>query len=66
MQSVLCEFFQGVAEGRFDVPEGEEIWKRLRVMTLNKIRGVGDFHRAVERVLQKFSQSLDAQIRESA
>src|SRR4051794_6338123 len=46
VQSVFCDFFQGAAEGRYDVPEGEEIWNLLRVMTMNKIRGVGDFHRA--------------------
>jgi RNA polymerase sigma factor (sigma-70 family) len=46
VQSVFCDFFQGAAEGRFDVPEGEHVWKLLLVMTMNKIRGVGDFHRA--------------------
>jgi RNA polymerase sigma-70 factor, ECF subfamily len=46
VQSVFCDFFQGAAEGRYDVHEGEEIWKLLLVMTLNKIRRVGNFHRA--------------------
>ncbi len=46
VQSVFCDFFQGAAEGRYDVPEGEEIWKLLLVMTMNKIRDMGNFHRA--------------------
>ena len=53
VQSVFCDFFQGAAEGRYDVPEGEEIWKLLRVMALNKIRGVGNFHRAGRRDVRR-------------
>ena len=53
VQSVFCDFFQGAAEGRYDVPEGGEIWKLLLIMTLNEIRGVGNFHRAGRRDVRR-------------
>jgi RNA polymerase sigma factor (sigma-70 family) len=53
VQAVFCDFFQGAAEGRYDVPEGEALWKLLLVMTLNQIRGVGEFHRAARRDLRR-------------
>jgi RNA polymerase sigma-70 factor, ECF subfamily len=49
VQSVFRTFFRRVAAGQYDVPEGEEIWKLLLVITLNKIRAVGAFHRAARR-----------------
>jgi hypothetical protein len=53
VQSVFCDFFKGAAEGRYDVPEGEEIWKLLLVMTRNKVRAVGNFHRAARRDMRR-------------
>ena len=49
VQSVFRTFFRRVAEGQYDVPEGEEIWKLLLVIALNKIRAVGAHHRAARR-----------------
>lgn len=49
VQSVFRTFFRRAAEGQYDVPEGEEIWKLLLVIALNKIRAVGAFHRAARR-----------------
>jgi RNA polymerase sigma-70 factor, ECF subfamily len=49
VQSVFRTFFRRVARGEYDVPEGEELWKLLLVMGLNKIRAVGAFHRAARR-----------------
>ena len=49
VQSVFRTFFRRAAQGDYDVPEGEEIWKLLLVIALNKIRAVGAFHRAARR-----------------
>jgi RNA polymerase sigma-70 factor (ECF subfamily) len=49
VQSVFRTFFRRAAEGQYDVPEGEEIWKLLLVIALNKIRTVGAFHHAARR-----------------
>jgi RNA polymerase sigma-70 factor, ECF subfamily len=49
VQSVFRTFFRRAAEGQYDVPEGEEIWKLLLVIALHKIRAVGAFHRAARR-----------------
>lgn len=53
VQSVFRTFFRRVAEGQYDVPEGEEIWKLLLVIALNKIRAVGTYHRAARRDVRK-------------
>jgi RNA polymerase sigma-70 factor (ECF subfamily) len=49
VQSVFGSFFRGVARGSYDVPDGEEIWNLFLVITLNKIRAKGAFHRAAKR-----------------
>jgi RNA polymerase sigma-70 factor (ECF subfamily) len=49
VQSVFRTFFRRAAEGQYDVPEGEEIWKLLLVIALHKIRAIGAFHRAARR-----------------
>src|SRR3954467_6607208 len=49
VQSVFRTFFRRAAEGQYDVPEGEEIWKLLLVIALNKVRALGAFHRAARR-----------------
>jgi RNA polymerase sigma factor (sigma-70 family) len=49
VQSVFRSFFRGVNGGAYDVPAGEELWNLFLVMTLNKIRANGVFHRAAKR-----------------
>src|SRR5436190_10124670 len=49
VQSVFSSFFRGVGRGYYDVPAGEELWKLLLVIALNKIRAKGNFHRAAKR-----------------
>jgi len=49
VQSVFRTFFRRTSEGQYQVPEGEELWKLLLVMSLNKVRSVGKFHRAAKR-----------------
>ena len=49
VQSVFSSFFRGAGKGYYDVPAGEELWKLLLVIALNKIRAKGAFHRAARR-----------------
>jgi RNA polymerase sigma-70 factor (ECF subfamily) len=49
VQSVFLSFFRKAARGMYDVPEGEELWNLLLVITLNKIRAKGNYFRAAKR-----------------
>jgi RNA polymerase sigma-70 factor, ECF subfamily len=49
VQTVFRTFFRRVAEGSYDVPDGEEIWKLLLVIALNKIRSAGVHYKAAKR-----------------
>jgi RNA polymerase sigma-70 factor, ECF subfamily len=49
VQSVFRSFFRVVRSKLYDVPAGEELWKLLLVMALNKIRAQGAYHRAAKR-----------------
>ncbi len=49
VQSVFRTFFRRAARGDYEVPDGEELWKLLLVIGLNKIRSVGAYHRAARR-----------------
>jgi RNA polymerase sigma-70 factor (ECF subfamily) len=53
VQSVFRTFFRRAAEGEYDVPKGEEIWKLLLVIGLHKIRDAGTFHRAARRDVRR-------------
>ncbi|MGE3819016.1 MAG: RNA polymerase sigma factor [Isosphaeraceae bacterium] len=53
VQSVFGTFFRGIHHGSYDVPVGEEIWGLLLVITLNKIRAKGVYHRAGKRDVRK-------------
>src|SRR6516165_12171184 len=49
VQSIFRTFFRRAAEGHYDVPEGEDLWKLFLVIGLNKIRATGAYHRAAKR-----------------
>jgi RNA polymerase sigma-70 factor (ECF subfamily) len=49
VQSVFRTFFRRAADGHYSVPDGEEIWKLLLVIALNKVRAAGAHHRAAKR-----------------
>ncbi len=49
VQSVFRTFFRRASAGQYEVPEGEELWKLLLVIALNKVRAQGNFHRAGRR-----------------
>jgi RNA polymerase sigma-70 factor (ECF subfamily) len=61
VQSVFRTFFRRASAGQYDVPEGEELWKLLLVIALNKLRSHGAFHRAGKRDVQKTSALNDCQ-----
>ena len=49
VQSVFRTFFRRAVQGHYTVPDGEEIWKLLLVIALNKVRTAGAYHRAAKR-----------------
>jgi RNA polymerase sigma-70 factor (ECF subfamily) len=49
VQSVFRIFFAGASKGLYDVPAGDDLWKLLLVIALNKIRGASVFHNAAKR-----------------
>jgi RNA polymerase sigma-70 factor (ECF subfamily) len=49
VQSVFRTFFRRATHGHYSVPEGEELWKLLLVIALNKVRAAGAHHRAAKR-----------------
>jgi RNA polymerase sigma-70 factor (ECF subfamily) len=53
VQSVFRTFFRRAAHGSYSVPEGEEMWKLLLVIALNKVRAVGTYHRAAKRDMRQ-------------
>lgn len=55
VQSVFRTFFRRATLGQYAVPEGEELWKLLLVIALNKIRAAGAFHRADKRDVKRTS-----------
>ncbi|HEV3202845.1 MAG TPA: RNA polymerase sigma factor [Gemmataceae bacterium] len=60
VQSVFRMFFQGVRQGFYDVPAGDDLWKLLLVMSLNKIRTKGAYHRAAKRDVRLTNTIEDA------
>jgi RNA polymerase sigma-70 factor (ECF subfamily) len=49
VQSVFRTFFRRVSDGHYLIPEGEELWKLLLVIALNKVRMIAGHHRAAKR-----------------
>jgi RNA polymerase sigma-70 factor, ECF subfamily len=60
VQSVFRTFFRRASSGLYDVPEGDELWQLLLVLSLNKIRSLGSFHRAQKRDVSKTHQVMDS------
>src|SRR3954469_3790725 len=49
VQSVFRTFFRRLRTGLYDLPAGDELWRLLLVISLNKIRTLAVFHRAQKR-----------------
>lgn len=60
VQSVFRTFFRRAAEGSYEVPDGDTLWKLLMVIALNKIRSLADFHRADKRDVRRTQGMLAA------
>jgi RNA polymerase sigma-70 factor (ECF subfamily) len=59
VQSVFRTFFRRAAEGQYDVPAGDELWKLFLVIGLNKIRAVAAYHKAAKRDVRQTSAGGD-------
>lgn len=53
VQSVFASFFRGADQGYYDLPAGEDLWKLFLVISLNKIRAKGNYHRAAKRDVRR-------------
>lgn len=53
VQSVFRTFFRHVQTGDYDIPPGEELWRLLLVITLNKIRRAALYHTAERRDVRR-------------
>lgn len=49
VQSAYRSFFVRMGRGEYELGNGEELWKLLLTITLNKVRKQGKFHRAKKR-----------------
>ena len=65
VQSVFRNFFHAAREGGYDVPPGEDLWKLLLVIALNKIRARGTFHRAAKRDVRRTRRIVSARVQTS-
>lgn len=59
VQSVFGSFFRRAAEGVYEVPDGNELWNLLLVITLNKIRAKAIFHQARKRDVRRTTEGID-------
>lgn len=64
VQSVFRTFFRRASKGAYHLPESDELWRLLMVMTLNKIRRASEFYRAARRDIRRKVTGSDALIDE--
>lgn len=57
VQSVFRTFFRRASTGQYEAPEGDELWKLLLVIALNKVRSQAAYHRANKRDVRR-TQSM--------
>jgi RNA polymerase sigma-70 factor, ECF subfamily len=53
VQSVFGSFFRHVGHGYYDIPGGDELWKLLLVIALNKVRGKASYYHAAKRDMHR-------------
>ena len=58
-QSIFRTLFRRVSEGQYAVPAGDTIWQLLVTIALNKIRSLGNHHRAAKRDIRRSTQVTD-------
>ena len=49
VQSAFGSFFRRIRRGSYDIPDGDDLWKLLLVITLHKIRKRAAYHHAAKR-----------------
>jgi RNA polymerase sigma-70 factor (ECF subfamily) len=65
VQSVFRTFFRRVSDGHYMIPEGEELWKLLLVIALNKVRMIAIHHRAAKRNVSRTRSMGEREIEQS-
>ena len=63
VQSVFRTFFRRASRGDYQLPSGDELWKLLLVIALNKVRRLSLHHRAQMRDVGKTSDLSEDNIR---
>jgi RNA polymerase sigma-70 factor (ECF subfamily) len=58
VQSVFRTFFRRAAQGEYNVPEGEDLWKLFMIIALHKVRSAATFHRAAKRDVRATATGL--------
>lgn len=64
-QSVFRTFFRRVSRGEYSAPKSDTIWNLLVVITLNKVRSAGNYHRAAKRDVARTADSDLTQLRQA-
>src|SRR5947209_16143263 len=59
VQSVFRTFFRRAAQGHYNVPQGEELWKLFLVIALYKVRDTAAYHRADKRDVRRTAPGAD-------
>jgi RNA polymerase sigma-70 factor, ECF subfamily len=59
VQSVFRTFFRRAAQGQYNVPEGEDLWKLFMIIALHKVRSAATFHRAAKRDVRATATGLN-------
>lgn len=59
VQSVFGSFFRRAADGYYDVPVGEELWRLFLVIALHKVRSKSAYNRAAKRDIRKTVSGVD-------
>jgi RNA polymerase sigma-70 factor, ECF subfamily len=62
VQSVFRSFFQAARRGLYEVPAGQELWKILLVIALNKLRNAAAFHRAARRDVRQTAAGISEKV----
>jgi RNA polymerase sigma-70 factor (ECF subfamily) len=63
VQSAFGSFFRRIRRGSYDVPDGDDLWKLLLVITLHKIRKRAAYHHAAKRDAHRTTGGAAAQRR---
>ena len=63
VQSVFKTLFHRIGQGYYDIPDGDELWKLLLVITLNKIRAKATYVHAVKRDARRTTDAAMARQR---